>query len=399
MISACLIVKDEEKWIEDCLRSIESICSEIIIVDTGSQDRTKELCRKFPKVRLFDFEWISDFGAARNFSIEQATQPWILSFDADEKFSKDEANRLLQLVKSLDANASYEAVRLVRRDFVTNPSVSGFEPCRGAHPDVEQNQLGYYTERMIRVFRNREYIRWSGKLHELIDPSLKASVYESDVIFHHFGYLPEEASRKNKRNFYQTHGHQKVIERPNDWKAHYDLAIEYLEARTFEKSLALFQRASELNSTFTPIFSNWGYALMELGRLPEATRVLEQCLALDPKHHDGLLNLGVTMMRAREYPRALELLMNLVRFHPKSFSGLRNLGICFANVGEGRKSFQAFQAALQVFPDFHDARLDLGFLLLAAGKKEKALECADQVLKRQPAHPRAELLVKEAGRS
>ncbi len=83
MISVCIIAKNEETNIERCLKSLESYKFEIIVVDTGSTDRTKEIALQFTD-GVFDYEWTDDFSAARNYAIEQATNDYILMIDCDE---------------------------------------------------------------------------------------------------------------------------------------------------------------------------------------------------------------------------------------------------------------------------------------------------------------------------
>ena len=83
MISLCMIVKDEEQHLENCLNSIKELADEIIIVDTGSKDKTKEIAGKFTN-KVYDFKWNDDFSEARNFSLSKATKDWILVLDADE---------------------------------------------------------------------------------------------------------------------------------------------------------------------------------------------------------------------------------------------------------------------------------------------------------------------------
>lgn len=82
-VSLCMIVKNEEKCLERCLKSVQGKVDEIIIVDTGSNDCTKEIARKYTD-QVYDFEWINDFSAARNYSLNFATSDYILHMDADE---------------------------------------------------------------------------------------------------------------------------------------------------------------------------------------------------------------------------------------------------------------------------------------------------------------------------
>jgi glycosyltransferase involved in cell wall biosynthesis len=99
-ISLCLIVKNEEQTLEHCLSSVQDIPDEIIIVDTGSTDRTREISAKWTP-HVVDFEWIDDFAAARNASFAYATQEYILWLDADDILAPEDRTKLLQLKSSL----------------------------------------------------------------------------------------------------------------------------------------------------------------------------------------------------------------------------------------------------------------------------------------------------------
>ncbi len=84
MLSVCMIVRDEEKVLSRCLKSVEGIADELIVVDTGSKDNTITIAKDFD-ARVFHFEWCDDFAAARNESLKHATGDWILQIDADEE--------------------------------------------------------------------------------------------------------------------------------------------------------------------------------------------------------------------------------------------------------------------------------------------------------------------------
>ena len=89
-ISLCMIVKNEERILRRCLDSVADLVDEIVIVDTGSRDETKKIAAGYTEF-VYDFEWVDDFSAARNFAFSKATQEYIYSADADEVL--DEANR------------------------------------------------------------------------------------------------------------------------------------------------------------------------------------------------------------------------------------------------------------------------------------------------------------------
>src|SRR3989338_5592832 len=87
-ISLCMITKNEEKYLEQCLNSVKDLVDETIIVDTGSTDKTKEIAKRF-NAKVYDFKWADDFSAARNESLKHATKDWILILDADEVMDKE----------------------------------------------------------------------------------------------------------------------------------------------------------------------------------------------------------------------------------------------------------------------------------------------------------------------
>ena len=99
-ISLCMIVKNEEKLLARCLDSVAGLMDEIIIVDTGSTDRTKEIAARYTD-KIYDFEWVQDFSAARNFAFSKAGMEYIYSADADEVLDEENRKAFLQLKETL----------------------------------------------------------------------------------------------------------------------------------------------------------------------------------------------------------------------------------------------------------------------------------------------------------
>ena len=99
-ISLCMIVKNEEAVLKRCLDSIADLMDEIIIVDTGSTDRTKEIAADYTS-KIYDYRWANDFSAARNFSFSKATMEYIYAADADEVLDEENHMRFLRLKQAL----------------------------------------------------------------------------------------------------------------------------------------------------------------------------------------------------------------------------------------------------------------------------------------------------------
>jgi tetratricopeptide (TPR) repeat protein len=166
-LSAALIVRDESRFIEPCLRSLAGIVDEIVVVDTGSTDDTIEKARRFP-IELHEFAWGDDFSAARNFAIEQARADWILYIDADERLEVPDLAALRQAL----ADESKAGWRL------------RFFPRVGWTPYAE-----------LRLFRNDPRIRFKGVIHENMQDGVDEvcrsdglTIGTCDVALHHVGY-------------------------------------------------------------------------------------------------------------------------------------------------------------------------------------------------------------------
>jgi len=187
-VSAALIVRDEADVIEDCLRSLAGNVDEIVLVDTGSRDRTIEIAQRFP-INLHHFAWCNDFSAARNFAIERASGDWILYIDADERLLVPDR----------------EAFRQALSDTAT-------VACRlRLHP-----RIGWTAYSELRLFRNDPRIRFRGVIHENIWPSIAAVAHDDGMVvgtcgasLQHVGYEADQRP-KNPRNIpllreYLTH--------------------------------------------------------------------------------------------------------------------------------------------------------------------------------------------------
>ncbi len=152
-ISLCMIVKDEEETLGRCLESVKGLVDEIIIVDTGSTDGTKEIAQKY-NAKIYDFQWVDDFSAARNYSFSKATQDYIFWLDADDVIMEEDIIRFRQLKESLDSRIDVVMMRY-------NLGVD----------DKGNVTTTYYRERLLKRSRNfklydpiHEYMLFSGNI-------------------------------------------------------------------------------------------------------------------------------------------------------------------------------------------------------------------------------------------
>lgn len=177
-LSVCMIVKNEEENLPRVLSSIQGLADEIIVVDTGSTDRTVEIARSFG-AKVYFFEWCDDFSAARNESLRHATCDYIMWLDGDDEFPVSEHNK-------------------IKRDLLLKRGDAFYLHIKNNMNGVEDISL------QLRVFPNKKGIRFSGRIHEQVIDSvvmagIKISVSEATII-HHGYFNSEEAFKKLNRN-------------------------------------------------------------------------------------------------------------------------------------------------------------------------------------------------------
>lgn len=161
-ISLCMIVKNEEDTLSRALESVKDVVDEIIIIDTGSVDKTKEIAGKFTS-KIYDFQWIDDFSAARNYSFSKATMDYIMWLDADDVVMEEDGLKIQQLKENLDPAV----------DIVMAKYNCGF--------DKEGNiTLSYFRSRILK--RSKNFI-WNEPIHEYIQPS--GHIINSDICITH----------------------------------------------------------------------------------------------------------------------------------------------------------------------------------------------------------------------
>lgn len=161
-ISLCMILKDEEQVLERCLSSIKDLVDEIIIVDTGSTDTTKQIALQYTD-QVFDFAWICDFAAARNYAFSKASMEYCIWLDADDVIEDKERVDFLDLKNSLTLDTDIVMMRY-----------------NTAFDDEGNPSFWYYRERII---RNDQSHLWQGAVHEVITPS--GNILYSDVSISH----------------------------------------------------------------------------------------------------------------------------------------------------------------------------------------------------------------------
>jgi glycosyltransferase involved in cell wall biosynthesis len=267
LLSFCMMVKNEERDLPKCLDSVRALAGQLIVVDTGSTDRTPDIAAGYgAEVVPFDFSVI-DFAAARNHAIARARGRWILMLDADE---------------TLDGASAPIVERIVAED----PN-AGFFLERYNHFTASEHP---FTDYVVRLFPNRPNVRYRGRVHETVDASILAGggklIQTSIRIDHRFASDREARQRKNHR--YIEILKEEIAADPSDDTRLDFLAAEYHQLEMFDEATEIAERIVRVRPRDARAHLFVGlYHLLYRPDLPQARADFNQALKLRPGYAEA----------------------------------------------------------------------------------------------------------------
>ncbi len=282
-IAVCVIARDEERFIGDCLASAQPFVDELVVIDTGSTDRTVEIARSFT-AKVEAFEWRDDFAAARNAAIELATGDWILMLDADERLQVASGPALRAFVKSRPTHAPFFAPR------VENRIGDGPEEIRLSFPN--------------RLFRRQPELRYVGTIHEdlryLPDPARSFGVRVDDIRITHLGYLPDIVAERSKFDRNRRLLLREAEARPDDPQPWFYLGMDRVGADQPAEAAEYFQKSLTRAGNrphWTPIVEVYTQLVWAYARLNDDTRMWAM---VHQAEQAGLLSAGARCHLAQD---------------------------------------------------------------------------------------------------
>lgn len=322
-ISICIIGKNEERFLEGCLQKLEPFGFEIVFVDTGSTDKTREIaCRYTDKV--YDFEWINDFAAAKNFCESKATNDWILSLDCDEYVQSMDLDVIAEFMKTDE--------KMVGSFMIENLIRNG-------------DAIGRSKQKINRMY-NRKYCHFEGMIHEQIryldGSTVKTHILPIEVLHYGYALSPEELEKKNQRNISLIL--EELKSNPNEPYYYFQLGQSYAVLDDYEKVFQYLHKGLELgpdpNQEYVQhMLIDYGNAMLHTGRYEIALN-LERMYELLEDYSDYLFMMGKVYFANQQPMKALELFVKAT-MAPKtivvgtnSFFPLNSMALIYDTLGE-----------------------------------------------------------------
>ena len=362
-LSVCMIVRDEAGDLPAALWSVKRIADEVVVVDTGSTDDTPQLAASLG-ARVLHYAWTDDFAAARNVSLGAAEGEWILYLDADEIVPPESEPKIL---RAISGKADAYFVRIE----------SGVDSSAG------KLFVSFYP----RLFRNMDNLKFEGRVHEQIYPSLErlgARVEVSDIAIKHSGYAAggDELAAKARRNAVMLE--QQLAEKPDDALAMFHLGEARSMLAEHEAAITCYEGALKvprLPQVITGVvLQNLGGSFVKLKMYDEALTRLKKALRVDP----GLLTAHLVMASAlfgmRQFGKAEKEILTyiaksqedpkkaklMLRHEPDLPVALVMLAKCRLAQGDNQKAEEHLKDVLRVSPSNADAHMLLGRLAFEA---------------------------------
>ena len=327
MISICMIVKDSQALLADCLRPLMSLGYELIIVDTGSTDKTKQVAKQYTN-KVYDYDWQDDFSAARNYSISKASNDYVLIIDSDELVDNIDKDKLERLIKDNPDGIG----RLLIKDSFT----------RNGEKLIARSRLG-------RLFPKSLY-RYKGRIHEQPRPigDLEAYFYDIPIELDHRGYDGnlEQRKKKTNRNIALLLNHLK--EEGDDPYILYQLGKAYYMQEDYTAACSWFAKALYFDldprlEYVQDMVESYGYALINSQQYESALQLLgvydEFAVSADFVYLMGLIYMNNAMFTEAlgEFAKATD--MKVYKMEGvTSYRAYYNIGVIYECLGSVDKA-------------------------------------------------------------
>lgn len=338
-LSLAMIVKDEEESLPRCLKSVEGVFDEIVIVDTGSKDRTKEIATSFGAL-IYDFKWIEDFAAARNFAFSKASCQFVMWLDADDVVLAEDREKILALKPKLGEYDCYKMMYNYSQDAAGNPVIR------------------FFRERIV---RNNPPPRWAAPIHEcMLIPGDWRNTKTDIVVTHRRSEAA--AAQDAGRNLRII---KKAVEAdPNDQRMRYYYGKELYWASQGEEAIKQFNRFLEKPGWHEDRVDSLVVLAQIYGGMGRTEDVINTCvrgIQMDPRWAEFYMKLGDIYYNKQEWEKAIPWFEVAAKKRMPDSTGMvatsnytwlphDRLSICYDRLGRWREAFEENISVLKYLP-------------------------------------------------
>ncbi len=333
-ISVCIIAKNEEKYIGECLRRLSTYDWEIVVVDTGSTDNTVNIARSYT-ANVYHFDWVNDFSAARNFSISKASNDYILVVDCDEYLEKDDATD--ELIKHLTEKVT--------------PAQVGMLELRSTTAELSNNPTVH--DHIARFF-HRKYVHYEGSIHEQLASIHKEALefIPIPLTFYHMGYSTLDIRKKKAlRNISLLE--KELQTRGDDPYIYFQLGQSYFGLADYQHALPYFEKAlsmevNEQEEYVQTLVESYGYCLVYLQQYDKALG-LTGIYPVFSKRADFVFLMGLIYMNNAMFDAAIQEFLHAATISNhavegvNSYSAYYNAGIIYECTGNIETAIQCYK--------------------------------------------------------
>ena len=373
-VSLCMIVKNEEENLAECLGSVGDIADEIIVADTGSADATPEIAKRFG-AKVYAAPWNDSFSEARNFSLSKASGDWILIMDADDRLEPEDREALRQLAEHAPADTDVYCCRTLCYSGETLDLCSAL---------INWN---------IRLIRNGRGYHYTGRIHEQLHPGAEGAgsgrVCASEVRFSHYGYLRREMEKKEKHRRNIALLEKELADAPDSAFCLFNLGNEYLAQGNAEKAMEYYRRSFqnfEPGGSFGPmLFTRAVVCCDRLRRFAELDRTVSFGLRCYPDHTDLEFLRAGSLQRRKKWEAAIRSYRRCLRMGESERGGMAGVGtfrpqyelacLC-ARLGDTDCALRHCRKALHLYPLYREAMNLTADLLLQRGTEPRKIKTA-----------------------
>lgn len=371
-----MVVKDEALLIAQAIESVRHVVDEIVVVDTGSTDDTREIAARCG-ARVYAHAYDGNLGKARNAYMDLARGAWVLVLDGDEKIAQRDA----ATIRALTEDIGSVAYRFIVHNYTRSLDLlCDWHPNSGTYQEEEAFSQcpGHSRFRVVRLFRRLPTVRYEEGYSGHTNPlrSLRAvggAVRDADVVIHHF------QCRKGGEGFVMRKQHERLASEqkhlalcPDDALAHLNVGRTLFALGQDAEALGHLDRAVDLDAHSEQARLSRAIVRYETGDYTGAVADLDAAVSAAPTFADGWTVLGMAYHALDRREAATDAFTAALALRPQHPVALNSFGVLLMDLGEGVRAEQYFRQALAVLPDHPTARANLETLLNGA-----ALRSAD----------------------